>query len=203
MFDAALEHGAVRQCLYQAQRMVSEYDEQRSFALRPTRHLQMVPVGITLVQRSNSNPAGSVAARQHLFNVLRGRHQRFLRTCLAGGQLSLALDYIRLLPRNEQLFTAFLKEAVTFCSLDQMHEILQVRASVLIIASIPLLDIEEAHSFEAIARRAPLHLPHSIVVLWLAGYTVAKFSKALVIMLSAGRCGQPWAWQKTSTRCQP
>jgi hypothetical protein len=64
---------------------------------------------------------------RHLFDALRGRHQRFLRTCLARGEVRLALDYMRLLPRNEQLFTALLKEAVMHCSLNQMREILQAR----------------------------------------------------------------------------
>ena len=125
MFDAALEHGAVKHCLYHAQRMVADFEEQ-SLAQQP-RQLQLAsPASRAFVQRAGSAASSSTAARQHLFDALRGRHQRFLRTCLAGGQLPLALDYVRLLPRNDQLFTAFLKEAVTFCNLDQMHEILEV-----------------------------------------------------------------------------
>ena len=126
MFDAALEHGAVKHCLYQAQRMLADFDEQR-LAQQP-RQLQLAsPASRAFAQRAGSaRISSSAAARQHLFDTLRGRHQRFLRTCLAGEQLPLALDYIRLLPRNDQLFTAFLKEAVMFCSLDQMHEILKV-----------------------------------------------------------------------------
>ncbi len=125
MFDAALEHGAVKHCLYQAQRMVADYDEQ-SLAQRPRQMQLASPASRAFTQRAGSAASSSTAARQHLFDALRGRHQRFLRTCLAGGQLPLALDYVRLLPRNDQLFTAFLKEAVTFCNLDQMHEILEV-----------------------------------------------------------------------------
>ena len=130
MFDAALEHGAVKHCLYHAQRMVVDFDEQ-SLARQP-RLLQLAgPARSAPAQRAaGSATLSSAPARQHLFDTLRGRHQRFLRTCLAGGQLPLALDYIGLLPRNEQLFTAFLKEAVTFCNLLQMHEILEVRSSV-------------------------------------------------------------------------
>ena len=126
MFDAALEYRALRQCLYQAQRMITDFDEQQHRAQRPKQLYLTSPARGAL--DSNSSPACSAAARQHLFDTLRGRHQRFLRTCLAVGHLSLALDYMQILPRNEQLFTAFLKEAVTYCNLDQMHEILQVQA---------------------------------------------------------------------------
>ena len=130
MFDAALEHWALSQCIYQAQRIMLEFDEQQSSAQRPRQlHLSNSARGV-YEQQSNSSPAYSAVARQHLFDTLRGRHQRFLRTCLAVGQLPLALDYIRLLPRNEQLFTALLKEAVTYCSLDEMHGILQVLSSI-------------------------------------------------------------------------
>ena len=147
MFDAALEHGAVKQCLYQAQRMVMDYDEQ-SLVQQP-RQLQLAtPVRTALAQRAGSAPSGS--ARQHLFDTLRGRHQRFLRTCLAGGQLALALDYIRLLPRNEQLFTAFMKEAVAFCSLDQMYEILEVHG--------PMLNSAAAMTFSNLHVQMPMRI---------------------------------------------
>ena len=126
MFDAALQHEAVRHCLHQARRILLEFDEQHSHAPRADQCLHSP--GSSRGGRQVDHPGmHSFPARQHLFDALRGRHQRFLRTCLARGELPLALDYIRLLPRNEQLFTALLKEAVMSCSLDQMRDILQAR----------------------------------------------------------------------------
>ena len=133
MFDAALEHGAVRHCLHQARRILLEADQQLSPSQGADQHLPGAPQHSAAHSRDGHQvddaAAHSPAARRCLFDALRGRHQRFLRTCLAGRQLPLALDYIRLLPRNEQLFTALLKEAVMYCTLDQMHEIVQARFS--------------------------------------------------------------------------
>ena len=143
LFDAALEHGAVQACLYQTQRMLITYDQQAAAVAAaavgslPTRW-EGVPgnpaPGVASNTGAGSAPlraplaaAASQGAKQHVLDSLRGRHQRMLRTCVTARQLPTALTYIQLLPRNAPLFTAFMKECVAHCTLEEMRQVLKVR----------------------------------------------------------------------------
>ena len=136
LFDAALEHGAVQQCLYQTRRMLIAFDLQQAAAASPM-NLGGAPSspipGQASIVSTRAPPFGDAAAaaasqgaKQYVLDALRGRHQRMLRTCVKARQLPTALTYIQLLPRNAPLFTAFMKECVSNCTLQEMRQVLKV-----------------------------------------------------------------------------
>ncbi|KAK9831866.1 hypothetical protein WJX81_003174 [Elliptochloris bilobata] len=137
-FDAALNAGRKAECLARIRALTVALDAPhdvlptwaRGAGLKdaaPRGSGQPLWAAVLYKQRVFRGPSNgpSTAARVYLAEALRGRHQALLRACVAGGDASAAVGYLRLLPPDGKFASSLLKEAAASGSLEVMRAILE------------------------------------------------------------------------------
>jgi hypothetical protein len=133
-FERSYKRRRAAECLQLVRSLMSTLNQTQSAATELARCLQKTgfgqtddtnaPVGVETSPASS--PLYSVASRQYLGRLLRGKHQGLMRLLLNVGDLDGALEYLQMLPPAKMLCSALMKECIDRNDIAGLKRLLQV-----------------------------------------------------------------------------